>query len=110
VSFRKDDSSNGELARRTICPWWSKWISGVKPLPTVPIRVETTLVRHARWLIKTVLPTVARLADVARVPLTDALIHLVGHEVKPRATDKYMRSMLASWSEHLHQHPRIAAT
>lgn len=101
VSFREDDSSNGELARRTLCAWWAEWIAGIEPLPTVPTRVETTLQRHARWLRDTVLPTIARLADATRLPWTDALLELVGHDVKPRAADKYMRSMLAEWQRHL---------
>lgn len=101
VSFREDDSSNGELARRSLCAWWKAWIDGIEPLPTVPLRVETTLLRHARWLRETVLPTIARLADSARLPWTDALLELVGWEIKPRANDKYMRSMMDEWRSHL---------
>lgn len=101
ISFHHDDASNGELARRTPCQWWSDWLTGIKPIITRPIRAETTLLRHTRWLRDTVLPTIARLADAARLPWADALVELVGHDLKPRASDKYMRSMIAEWMSHL---------
>lgn len=111
VAFRElGGPSDRHLDRRPMLAWWSKWIEGSAPLPTVPRRQETTLERHTRWLVNTVMPTTARLAKAAKVSFTDALYHLCGPEIKPRSDDKYMRSMLEEWRDMLQGRPWIAAT
>lgn len=111
IGFYEDrPSAYGHRDRRRMVGWWAEWTTGSSPVTTVPRRQETTLERHTRWLVNTVMPTTARLAKEIKVSFTDALYHLCGPEIKPRADDKYMRSMLEEWRAIMQSRPWVAAT
>ena len=104
ISFREvNDQTN--LDRRPIVEWWSEWCAGATPVSTIYRRLDTTLETHISWLREMVLPTTARLAKSAKCGIFELLYYLVGDEIQPRSSDRYMRSMVSELRKQLKDKP-----
>lgn len=98
ISFREDTAGAcGNISRRPFTPWWQRWLDGSIPESTVPQRIPTRLFRHATWLIKAALPTVATLAQQTGISITEAINKLCGDNIAPKQDPRSIRVMIAEW-------------
>ena len=102
ISFRQDTAGAcGNISRRPFTDWWQHWLDGSMPEPTVPRRTPTRLFRHATWLTRTALPTIATLAHQSGMSLTHALSKLCGGHVAPKDDLRSMAVLLEEWRRFL---------
>lgn len=59
-----DPSSDKNVSRRSLLPWWERWLSGAaRAFVKLPARVASSLASRFVWLRDQVAPTLARVVD-----------------------------------------------